>query len=142
MAGIKGNKAHANETSFTCEQRKNVPAYEIWDEVTSKKTFEKILVNAENDDNILCLHDAIRSVGLWTSSFYYILTKFPKLEDFKKDIQQTIISRINKKALNNSFNSTASIWRMKMLGECEVIKTENKNRNTDIDIIVDGEKFE
>jgi len=83
------------------------------------KKFNQMLDNAKNDENILCWQDAVKSIGWRHSKVDYWINKLPVFGNLKKDIQQEIISRVNKKALINKFNSTASIWRMKQLGEKE-----------------------
>jgi len=132
MAGVKGNKKHANKTSFPNQYYE----YEKW---TEKAVFEilfKMLENAEKDENILCLQDAIISVKLYSSSLTYLIDKFPKFVNIKSDIQNVITSRINKNALTGEFNATASIWRMKQLGEVDKqeVKTHNINENNDVTI--------
>ena len=67
----------------------------------------------------------------------YLVNRHIELSNIKEDINNAIISNINTKALKGDFNSTASIWRMKQLGERdsshvdhtsggEKINTENK----------------
>jgi hypothetical protein len=90
---------------------------EKWTVENAYDLFEEMFLNSEEDNNILCFNDACKSVEFRHSHIEYIIKKFPVFEDYKKDIQETIISRINKEALTNNFNSTASIWRMKQLGE-------------------------
>ena len=105
------------------------------------RKFKEMKTNAETDENILCFQDACMSIGWRCSKVDYWVKKIPIFEDIKKDIQNIIISRINKNALQNKHNSTASIWRMKMLGEFEVQKVE-QTVNSNIDIVVDGNDFE
>jgi hypothetical protein len=117
MAGRKGNKKHANKTSFTSSAMKGNKNAQIWAEKSVRELFQVMRDNAENDKEILCLQDAIRSVQLYSSSLNYLLEKFPEFENLKKDIQNAIVSRVNKEALKGNFHATASIWRMKQLGE-------------------------
>jgi len=61
---------------------------------------------------------------MYGSTFHYLIEKFPVLEIYKKDITDIVVSRINKNALKNEFNATASIWRMKQLGEKDKTETD------------------
>jgi len=108
-------------------------AAEKWTEEEATKMFQIIYDNAEADSNILCIQDAFLAIPMRGSTFYYLIEKFPVLDKFKKDIQDVIISRVNKEALRNKFNSTASIWRMKQLGERD---------EKSVDHTTGGDKFE
>jgi len=103
---------------------------EKWSKEDVSEIIEKMYANTEDDEEILCFSDACKSVGFRDSHFDYLMKKFPVFESTKKDIQKRIVSRINKAALNNDKNVTASIWRMKQLGETD--KVENHNINEDI----------
>jgi len=92
-------------------------AAEKWTEEEVYKLFEEMYVNVSEDDEILCFSDACLSVGYRDSHVDYFITKFPVFEIHKKDVKKRIVSRINKEALQNNYNPTASIWRMKQLGE-------------------------
>lgn len=134
MAGKTGNKAHANSTSYP-NQKNNA----INPKIVFRK-FKEMKSNTETDEDILCFQDACKSVGWRYTKIEYWIKKIPSLDNYKKDIQNIIISRINRNALRNKYNPTASIWRMKMLGEYEVQKVE-QTVNSNIDITVDGEEF-
>jgi hypothetical protein len=43
---------------------------------------------------------------------------------------RVIINRVNLRAITGDYNPAVSIWRMKMLGELEIHKTQNENNNT------------
>jgi len=103
---------------------------EKWTKDDVYELIENMYTNTEKDVEILCFSDACMSVGFRDSHFDYLMKKFPVFESTKKDIQKRIVSRINKAALNNDKNVTASIWRMKQLGETD--KVENHNINEDI----------
>lgn len=90
---------------------------EKWTEEEVYKLFEDMYENAKSDDAILCFSDACLSVGYRDSHVDYFIKKFPVFEVHKKDVKKRIVSRINKEALQNNYNPTASIWRMKQLGE-------------------------
>lgn len=81
------------------------------------RKLKEMYSNSLNDSNILSFQDACFSVGWRPSKIAYWTKKLYVFELFKSDIQNAIISRINKEALKNKFNATASIWRMKQLGE-------------------------
>lgn len=130
MAGKKGNKAHANKTSYPNQKdNKKNPNVVI-------RKFLEMYRNAENDDEILCFQDACKSIGWRSSKVDYWVHKIPVFENLKKDIQNIIISRINKGALTSNLQATASIWRMKQLGEIDEKSVNQKgsviNYNTEI----------
>ena len=54
------------------------------------------------------------------------------MEYIKRDINDSIIRRINKGALKTTFNTTASIWRMKQLGEKDEQKTDITTNGKDV----------
>lgn len=134
MAGKKGNKAHANKTSYPNQKnRTKHPGVVL-------RKFSEIIKNAKQSEDILCFQDACLSIGWRSSKVEYWTKKIPVFENLKKDIQDIIISRINKNALNNKFNATASIWRMKQLGEKD--KQEIESRNTHEIKTINFKKFE
>lgn len=107
------NKDKKNKTSI----KKGEKLAEVWTEEKAIELFEGIRYNAEVDDNVLCLQDAYLKCTVYGSTFHYLIEKFPFLEKYKKDIQDIVVARVNKKALEQEYNATASIWRMKQLGE-------------------------
>ena len=117
-----------------------MPIFEIgnkaalkWTEEEVRSTFNQMMVNATDDESILCMQDAIASVGLYKSSVDYLIEKFPDFGTLKEDINSIIISRINKGALLGTYVSTPSIWRMKQLGEKDSSEVNHQN---------DGGKFD
>lgn len=84
--------------------------------VVMRKLFE-MLDNAKTDSDILCFQDACDSIKWRDSKVNYWASKIPVFATIKKDIQSSIIRRINKGALNNKMNTASAIWRMKQLGE-------------------------
>ena len=98
-----------------------------WTEDEARSIFEKMLHNTKHNDDILCIQDAIMSVDLYRSSVDYLLDKFPVFRKIKEDINDAIISRINKGALTGQFNPTASIWRMKQSGERDTSEINHHN---------------
>lgn len=116
----EGHKAKKNETSF----KEGNNAAEIWSSEVVRNTLMEMRSNAETDAEILCLQDAIKSVGLYQSSLNYLVNKYPEFETIKEDISALIIARVNRGALKSAYNSTASIWRMKQLGEKDKTETD------------------
>ena len=83
MAGIKGNKKHANKTSFPNQKNnKKCP------KVVARK-FLQMEKNASVDEDILCFEDACKSIGWRGSKVDYWVKKIPIFENLKKDIQKS-----------------------------------------------------
>jgi hypothetical protein len=133
MAGKKGNKAHANKTSYPNQKGHNKHPNVVF------RKFAKMIQNTKDDENILCFQDACISIDWRSSKVEYWCKKIPVFKNLKKDIQDIIISRINKNALKNKFNATASIWRMKQLGEKDKIEHERSGEQG-LNIIVQSKK--
>lgn len=74
------------------------------------------------DGEYLSIQECQMNSGLVPSTFYNVAEKYPELEDSKRQMNDAIIANVNRMALGNKFNATASIWRMKNLGEKD--KTE------------------
>lgn len=72
---------------------------------------------AEIDNNCLSLHDAIKQTTIPYSTYDYLAEKHEVLGRIKKDTMIEVLRRINSKALKGEYQPTASIWRMKQLGE-------------------------
>lgn len=81
------------------------------------RKLQEMYDNALHNETVLSFQDACFSVGWRPSKIAYWTSTYHVFELFKKDIQDAIIARVNKKALTNEFNATASIWRQKQLGE-------------------------
>ena len=81
------------------------------------RKFREMLENAKNNEDVLSFQDACASINWRDSKCNYWASKLPVFATLKKDIQDTIVRRINKKTLKGDYNPTASIWRMKQLGE-------------------------
>lgn len=101
---------------------------------TFEEAFEKFkeMLEYSATDDCLCVQDAFLHVKMPSSTFYYLTESYKELEDIKKDIDANVISKINRKALKGEFQPTASIWRMKQLGEKDKTEVENKNYNHEI----------
>ena len=92
--------------------------------------FEKALSYAIESNDCLCVQDAVAQSGIAHTTFYDLCKQFNVLNDIKKNINENVIMRINRGGLKGDFNPTASIWRMKQLGEKD--KTEVANTVTNI----------
>ena len=99
MAAPKGNK---HNEKYTLESELPI--------------FEELLERAEAGE-FLCIQEAVMLSPYSRQAFYYLCERFVDLDNIKKELNDIIICIINRKALNNEANSTASIWRMKQLGE-------------------------
>lgn len=91
------------------------------------RKFNEMMDLAKNDDSILCFQDAYIRIGWRSSKIDYWINKLPVFGNIKKDIQQIIISRINRGTLTSKYNSTGGIWRMKQLGETDSQTIDNKS---------------
>lgn len=100
MAFEKGNKANQE-----------------WTLENALPRFKDALKYATEDEECLCMQDAVFITGIPTTTFYYLIDNHDELKSIKQDINDQIIRRINKHALQNKFASSPAIWRMKQLGE-------------------------
>lgn len=83
---------------------------------------------SKEDDDILCFGDACHAVGIRQTKADYWAETRPVLGNLKKEVQNTIIRRINKHGLKGDFSTGTAIWRMKQLGEVDS-KEINNNIN-------------
>jgi hypothetical protein len=90
-----------------------------WNVENALPRFEDALKYAEDDDECLCLQDAIYQSGIPCSTFYYLSENHTVLETIKQDIHSAVIRRVNRLALarKEAVSPAAAIWRMKQLGE-------------------------
>lgn len=96
--------------------------------------FEDALKFALDDEkNCLCMQEAIMYSGIPSSTFYYLTDNHTVLESIKRQINDAIIIRVNKGAITGQYKETASIFRMKQLGERDKVDVNHMN---------DGGKFE
>lgn len=79
--------------------------------------FEDALEYATNNDECLCFQDAIFQSGIPSRTFYHLADNHEVLQTIKQSIADRIISRINRKSLQNIYVAAPAIWRMKQLGE-------------------------
>lgn len=118
MAGIKGNKKHANKTSYPNQKmNRKEPAVIL-------RKLKEILNNAINDPDITSWQGACNSIGWRVTKMDYWCAKTPIFGTYKKEVKQILISKIDTKALNGDAVPAPAIWRLKMLGESETIKTD------------------
>lgn len=92
-----------------------------------QRKLKQMYDNSRMDKEILSFQDACFSIEWRPSKIAYWTKKIHVFELFKKDIQAAIVSRVNKSALKGEFNATASIWRMKQLGETDEKVIDNKS---------------
>jgi len=104
-------------------------AHEKWTHEEALNIFNEMLTFAMDDELVVSVQQAYIEYGIPSTTYYYLLDKFPELASIKKGINDIIIARVNKGAINNEMNPTASIWRMKQLGEKDTQYQENKNTN-------------
>ena len=91
------------------------------------RMIKKMYENAMIDSDILCFNDACKSIGSRSSKIEYWVKKNSVFENYKKDIQSAIVSRINKAALIGKYSAAPSIWRMKQLGESDERIIDNRS---------------
>jgi hypothetical protein len=106
---------------------------EKWTEEAVYDIFSRMLKVAESDDNVLCMQDVLKhpDIKLYRSGLDYLVGKFPDFGKYKRDIQDVIISRVNRGAIKGDFAGTPAIFRMKQLGE-EDRTTVDSNVNANI----------
>ena len=117
-------------------------AAEKWTEQNTYDVFMRMLSVAQEDEEVLCIQDVLHhpEIKLYRSGMDYLLEKFPVFGKYKKDIQDAIVSRINKGALNGDLVSTPAIFRMKQLGEEEKQVHEVTQNIRQSNIIVDSKQ--
>ncbi|MCG8183143.1 DNA-packaging protein [Tenacibaculum piscium] len=81
--------------------------------------FIKAVDYSRNNKDCLSIQDAIIYINIPSSTFYYLAKKYKVLETIKADINNNVIARINRGALEGVYNSSISIFRMKNLGESD-----------------------
>ena len=127
MAAPKGNK-------YTQE----------WTLENAQPRFEDALKYAMENDECLCLQDAIFQTGIPVSTFKYLVANQKVLASIKEEIMSAIIIRVNKRAIKNEAPAAAAIWRMKQLGEIDeqhVNQTGNTQPPINITVQSSGAKI-
>jgi len=111
MAGKKGQKKHANKSSYPNQKgNKKSPAVIM-------RILQEIRSIAEFDKTITSWQGACLKSGFRVGKMDYWANKIPVFGALKKEVQQILIARLDYLALTGTFNVTASIWRQKQLGE-------------------------
>jgi hypothetical protein len=87
--------------------------------------FEALIVQAKAGE-FLCIQEAVMLSPYTREIFYYLCGRFEDLDTIKKEMNDIIISIVNRKALTGEFNVAAGIWRMKQLGEKDTQHQEIK----------------
>ena len=86
---------------------------------TEKELYDRFIIGleyAENNDDCLCLAEAIKATGIPYSTYDWHAERNEELGHIKKDTMIEVSIRINKGALKGDYQPTASIWRVKQLG--------------------------
>jgi hypothetical protein len=133
MAGKKGNKAHANKTSYPNQKNNRKDPKIIY------RKFAEIYNNVITDkgNKITSWQSACLSIGWRVTKMDYWANKTPIFGIYKKEIKEVLISFVDNKALNGDFNPTASIWRMKQLGEIDKQEIDQNVNISNIDLDYD-----
>jgi hypothetical protein len=79
----------------------------------------------DDEKNCLCLQEAIMYSGIPSSTFYYLSDNHKVLETIKKKMNDAIIIRVNRGAITGKYKETASIFRMKQLGERDKMEIDH-----------------
>ena len=103
-------------------------AGEKWTEDAVYDIFSRMLKVAESDDDVLCMQDVLKhpDIKLYRSGLDYLTGRFPEFGKYKRDIQDAIISRVNRGAIKGDFAGTPAIFRMKQLGEEDRTFVDNR----------------
>ena len=110
-----------------------------WTLENAQPRFEDALKFATEDETCLCMQDAIVHTGIPNRTFYYLVNNEPVLHTIKEDIQDQIVRRVNRKALDSTYAAAPAIWRMKQLGERDE-QHINTTGSTETKIIVTDQK--
>ena len=89
-------------------------AGEKWTEDAVYDIFSRMLKVAETDDDVLCIQDVLKhpDIKLYRSGLDYLTGRFPEFGKYKRDIQDAIISRVNRGAIKGDFAGTPAIFRI------------------------------
>ena len=99
MAAPEGNKYNEK---YTLEKEKPI--------------FEDIIERAKKGE-FLSIQEAVMNAPYTRQIFYYLCDRFEDLDSIKEELNDVIVAIVNRNALEGTYNATASIWRMKQLGE-------------------------
>lgn len=90
-----------------------------WTLENAQPRFEDALKFAQENENCLCLQDAIIYSGIPNRTFLYLTENHEVLRTIKQDLRDVIISRVNRLALRDQAPASPAIFRMKNLGEID-----------------------
>jgi len=78
--------------------------------------FQEIIERAKEGE-FLSIQEAVMKAPYSRQIFYYLCDRFKDLDIIKEELNDVIVAIVNRNALEGTYNATASIWRMKQLGE-------------------------
>lgn len=78
--------------------------------------FQDLLEKTQNGD-FLSIQEVVMKSKYSRQIFYYLCERFQDLDTIRKEISESIIAVVSRGSLENKYNASASIWRMKQLGE-------------------------
>lgn len=81
--------------------------------------FEQGAEWAAIDEDALCIQDVFLWMKMPCSTFNALVREHKVLASIKEDMQSSIISRVNAKALTSGFAAAPAIWRLKQMGESD-----------------------
>ena len=111
MAGKKGNKAHANKTSYNSENWHGTPMAEKWTPEAIEAIFTKAIEIAKS--GALTLTGIAIELDLHPKIFHYFCEKYPQFDSFKKELINYIEHNTYTGALNGRYNATMAIFGLK-----------------------------
>lgn len=109
-------------------------AAEKWNEEEAVKVFEDLYEFTKERKDIVSIQEAYIEFGITPTNYYYLSSKFSVLKDIKNGMNDIIIARVNKGAINQEMNPTACIWRMKQLGEQDKKEIDHTSKGESISI--------
>jgi hypothetical protein len=132
MAGIKGNKKHANKTSFTDVSQIGNKSAEKWNLKEATLFFEKAYEIAKQE-GVYHLTDIAVQLDTYQELFSYLIKKYPVFNTIKKKIDTLLVSRLNRGGLEGTlregmtkFNLSANYnWKEK-----SEVKNETEHKFT------------
>jgi len=115
-------------------------AAEKWSKEYAEKVFNEMLDFTNERKDIFSIQEAYIEYGMPSSTYYYLLDRYPVLDSIKRGMNDIIIARVNSGALKNKLNNASAIWRMKQLGEKDQQYMDNRNTNKNINVELTGEE--
>lgn len=101
-----------------------------WTLENATPRFDDALKYATENEDCLCMQDAVYQTGIPSVTFYYLVENHTVLKLLKQEILNQIVIRINRLAIRNSAPAAAAIWRMKQLGERDEQHVQQTNNTT------------